>query len=577
MHMKKRFFASMGLAVALALGITAPAIADEAVPTSDVQATTLQSMIDAAANGATITLEKDYTESITIHPDKVVTINLNGHDITASSDDAIKNFGTLIIMGEGTVSTTKGGRSALYNEYGANAALDGGTFRGEANRHYIINNRGVLTINPGASVLQDSKLIDGNGPSCIENGYYNTPNPAPEKLATLIVNGGEFYGGISTIKNDEFGTVSISGGNFVNPEGPALLNWNTAIVDGGAFTCENTHAVANGAYKPEGSAGELTIKDGTFVSGTKANSLIGYPGGSVKGGYTQIEGGSFTGKINIDAAKYPSIPEISAGTFSDVSAVKYVVGDNAALSKDGTFTVMTEDEAKQAGVSSTKKDDTLVYFASKADADEFLEDNKDAIIAPVKTYTVTFEYGKPVSVDKGDVVAKPADDPVRDGYKFGGWYADKACTTEFDFTQPIVADGDGITVYAKWTAIHEVTFNDGFDNKKTVEVVDGDTVAKPADPTHDGYTFEGWYTTEAFAEGSEFDFATEITTDLTLWAKWKKVEAEKPATEPEKKPESKPGSALPQTGDASMLGVIAAAGAGVVLTGAGFVATRKKK
>ena len=48
----------------------------------------------------------------------------------------------------------------------------------------------------------------------------------------------------------------------------------------------------------------------------------------------------------------------------------------------------------------------------------------------------------------------------------------------------------------------------------------GQRAQRPEDPTEDGYTFGGWYTDETFAEGTEFDFDTEITTDTTLYAKW---------------------------------------------------------
>ena len=48
---------------------------------------TLQNKIDTAADGATITLDKDYTEDITI--DKALTIDLNGKKLTNSAGDTI--------------------------------------------------------------------------------------------------------------------------------------------------------------------------------------------------------------------------------------------------------------------------------------------------------------------------------------------------------------------------------------------------------------------------------------------------------------------------------------------------------
>ncbi|MDD6532750.1 MAG: InlB B-repeat-containing protein [Collinsella sp.] len=47
----------------------------------------------------------------------------------------------------------------------------------------------------------------------------------------------------------------------------------------------------------------------------------------------------------------------------------------------------------------------------------------------------------------GSTVTKPAD-PTREGYTFGGWYTDEACTEAYDFSAAVTAD---MTLYAKWT------------------------------------------------------------------------------------------------------------------------------
>lgn len=57
----------------------------------------------------------------------------------------------------------------------------------------------------------------------------------------------------------------------------------------------------------------------------------------------------------------------------------------------------------------------------------------------------------------------------------------------------------------------------------------GSAVAKPADPTREGYTFAGWYTDAACTKA--YDFATAVTSDLTLYAKWTKNEASSPDTD----------------------------------------------
>lgn len=52
----------------------------------------------------------------------------------------------------------------------------------------------------------------------------------------------------------------------------------------------------------------------------------------------------------------------------------------------------------------------------------------------------TIEHGKPIDTDKLTI-------PTVEGYTFGGWYADEAHKTKFDFSTPITSD---TKVYAKW-------------------------------------------------------------------------------------------------------------------------------
>ena len=70
-----------------------------------------------------------------------------------------------------------------------------------------------------------------------------------------------------------------------------------------------------------------------------------------------------------------------------------------------------------------------------------------------ETYTVSFDlqgHGDAIdaqTVNEGDKATEPAA-PTADGYEFGGWYTDSACTAAYDFDTAVTAD---ITLYAKWT------------------------------------------------------------------------------------------------------------------------------
>ena len=57
-----------------------------------------------------------------------------------------------------------------------------------------------------------------------------------------------------------------------------------------------------------------------------------------------------------------------------------------------------------------------------------------------------------------------------------------------------------------------------------------ETASKPADPTKSGYTFAGWYTEEKLT--NKYDFATPVTGNITLYAKWTRNYTPRPYTPP---------------------------------------------
>ena len=91
---------------------------------------------------------------------------------------------------------------------------------------------------------------------------------------------------------------------------------------------------------------------------------------------------------------------------------------------------------------------------------------------------------------------------------------------------PIACDAKGNLYYIndsgalfKLNAGVKVSFNAGEGSKVDFQTTAANgSVAKPADPTREGYTFAGWYTDEACTEA--YDFSVAVTADMTLYAKW---------------------------------------------------------
>lgn len=149
-----------------------------------------------------------------------------------------------------------------------------------------------------------------------------------------------------------------------------------------------------------------------------------------------------------------------------------------------------------------------------------------------ETFTVSFytDGGTKIesqTVEEGERVSRPSN-PTKDGYIFDNWYIGNDI---YDFTLKVTKN---ITLSAKWvkdnTSEEEdneeviaekytVTFNsNGGSVIESVVVEKGQTVNKPTNPTRKNYEFVSWQ-----LNGKDYDFSKEVTSDITLIAKWKKA------------------------------------------------------
>ncbi|MDE7311345.1 MAG: InlB B-repeat-containing protein [Eubacterium sp.] len=183
-----------------------------------------------------------------------------------------------------------------------------------------------------------------------------------------------------------------------------------------------------------------------------------------------------------------------------VSVINHSGGDITIVDAEGNRRILESGEhASNAVASSSQK---KVTFALNYDA--------------AGTY-------KTVSVTSGEKVAQP-ENPMRIGYSFDGWYTASEGGEKFDFDMAIAAD---LTLYAQWKAEapassqNKVTFEWNYGSAgtyQTLSVNSGEKVQQPANPKRSGYIFNGWYTS---ANGGErFNFHTEITADVVLYAHW---------------------------------------------------------
>lgn len=324
--MKKLFVTFLCIAM---VAVFLPAMAFAAT-TTEVGAD-LNEAIASAQNGDTLKLTADITEDITVPEGKTVTIDLNGHKITAVKDHTITNNGVLTVVGNGTVENQVKAKAALYTAPGAETVLNNGTFTG--NTWYVIKNLGTLTID-GATVDQQDA-----GSSGIDNGYYgNLGNdcgvayPASANVK-LTIKSGYLSGGMNTVKNDDFGVLVVENGVFSNTSGPTILNWNETSIYGGSFTVNDSSkaVIANGSLANDADKGNLTIYGGEFTASNDGNNAIfGYGQGGKEGGAVEVKGGAFT---NLDRETVVVNSDASANFVTEGEKIE-VVGSvyiNAAL------------------------------------------------------------------------------------------------------------------------------------------------------------------------------------------------------------------------------------------------------
>ena len=259
-------------------------------PVAKVDAKKFTSLADAiaTADNKTVILLKDVTEDVVIPSDKTVTLNLNGKKLTNVSSNTITNNGTLTITGTGTVDNVTHQKAALYNK--GTATLEGGTFdrtkengktkeQSGNNSWYTIKNVGTMTVKDGVTVqTAGNKNSLGKFSSLVSNGYFNNSDFTNNKgidNPKLTIEGGNFLGGLNTIKNDDRATLTIKNGTFSNYYQAVVQNHNVAEIKGGTFTAASdatstTFGVDNCGCAEGTDLGTLTISGGTFAGATYA-------------------------------------------------------------------------------------------------------------------------------------------------------------------------------------------------------------------------------------------------------------------------------------------------------------------
>ncbi|HJK65909.1 MAG TPA: InlB B-repeat-containing protein [Methanocorpusculum sp.] len=484
--------------------------------------------------------------NLTIRGNNSGTLTLDGNKIEVSN-----NGQTLVWINSGGNFTLNSGGVLTNNKEstgrGGGVYVNGGAFW--MNGGKITNN---TADSGGAVVLEEAgrfTMSDGE----ISNNTANTNGGGvfmKTKLSTFDMSGGTIFNNTAYKKSSETGlgtghgggvhidegTFTMSnnakiagnnakeegGGVYVHSGGTFVMSGgeisdNTAATNGGGVCANTTGAfeMSNGnitGNEATGSGGGVCMKDGsryfTMSGGTIIKNSATNGDGVYVGSIFNLEGNGMVDSVYLPEGKNITVTR-------DLNDAAQVTGIIPAIPADPQKEPLVVDLASvtEDYLSQFKLDSSVENFALKYQ----MSPTAGLVLTPI--YTVTFNANGGTSVPfqmkvvSGNTVEKPK--TTREGYTLEGWYYG---TMKWDFTQTTVKNN--ITLTANWTRnTYTVTFEaNGGSEVQPQTVNHGDTVSEPDDPARDDHTFAGWHADATFQ--TLWNFATSVTSDLTLYAKW---------------------------------------------------------
>ncbi len=303
------------------------------------------SALEKGTDDIYVKLVENITGTITVESGKSVVLDLNGKTLNGEQTKAtatITNYGTLTITGNGTVK-----REDTKENTGTSS-------------YYVIDNQGIMTIQGGTVTNNSGNGKDGA--SLIRNGGVSGNTPV------LNIEGGTFeQENFIVIKNDDYGTLNISGGTINSTNSQAVQNWATANISNGTMNGD----VYSWAYPT--SQAETNITGGTIRGNVASISYEGNSKSNVKiSGNTVVTG------------------VVAAGTFSDGKVLENPEKSNLEISGGNYGNSIKKDylnDSLKAGLysPSANPDAPYSYYTSVEEAKAAAKDDPNAVVTDVET------------------------------------------------------------------------------------------------------------------------------------------------------------------------------------------------
>lgn len=298
------------------------------------------------------TLKGNVTDGLTVKSGSNVTIDLAGFDVSNASGKhtiVIEKGATAVITGNGTVSNNSNKKAPIYND--GTLTINNGFYTRKdstGNSYYVILNHGEMIINGG-----EFSIANGIS-SLIDNGWYTPSENKTGAMASLTINNGTFNmnNNDKYIKNDDFGVMTVNGGEF------NMLKPSSAIIANVGF--------ASGKEK-------VVVNDGTFNYQSREDADA--PGYAIWDYDWASKGYNDNSTTIVNGGKFyltgTTVKGITNGTISDNQKEYPVIGSDE-------YVLVNEDELTQKAISE-KLNENQVNDSEKSLINSIIQNKKLSI------------------------------------------------------------------------------------------------------------------------------------------------------------------------------------------------------
>ena len=354
-----------------------------------------------------------------------------------------------------------------------------------------------------------------------------------QNLSSLTVDGDYVY----------INTLDYWSGNDVQNGTVKRINIHTGAVAGSASVDDGGYywsggLMVNGYYVVGGDYGQVRVYSADLTTLVDSLKLAG---GNIRSALVEHDG--FVYAITRDDGTLHKLSIGSDGSISEVAKVQFAAYSTSTPVFSGNYAFVNGATANnwtaKGLLSIIDLSDMSVKQITKANGEELGFESKSTPLVSThdgETYvyfTLNGAKGNGPNYTSGGGVYmyKLGDAEATEVFVPGSGYANYCMASVVcDEFGNLYYTNDSGHLFCVKSQAHRVKFDtQGGSSINDQTPASGSAVAKPADPTREGYTFAGWYTDAACTKA--YDFATAVTSDMTLYAKWTKNEASSPDTD----------------------------------------------